>query len=199
MCNKQCSVDGCQRDSLARGYCSTHYKRFRLHGSPTGGREPRGDHAGSRRGYYNDVILQYEGDECLIWPFRRRPDTGYASWGRSSKGTYLVSRMVCQTVFGPPPFENAEAAHSCGNGHLGCVTKRHLRWATPSENAGDKLLHGTDNRGERNTSAKLNAGEVMEIRRLSATYSQTALAEMFRVRQATISQIVARKRWSWLK
>ena len=30
----RCTVDGCSRPLLARGWCSTHYSRWRTHGDP---------------------------------------------------------------------------------------------------------------------------------------------------------------------
>lgn len=53
-----------------------------------------------------------------------------------------VHRLVCIRRHGPPPTDDLEAAHSCGN--AGCVNPRHIRWATRFENAADKKLHGTD-------------------------------------------------------
>lgn len=30
-----CTVDGCDRETVARGWCDKHYKRWRIHGDPT--------------------------------------------------------------------------------------------------------------------------------------------------------------------
>lgn len=86
--------------------------------------------------------MAYEGDDCLTWPFLKSP-RGYARMhvnGRDKR----VSRLVCEEAYGTPPTPDHHAAHSCGKGHLACVTKRHLRWATPVENAADKIIHGTN-------------------------------------------------------
>lgn len=34
-----CSVDGCEKPKLARGYCNAHYCRWRNHGDPLGGKK----------------------------------------------------------------------------------------------------------------------------------------------------------------
>ena len=34
MANRTCSIEGCDRPTLARGWCSTHYTRWRKHGDP---------------------------------------------------------------------------------------------------------------------------------------------------------------------
>jgi len=36
-----CNVPGCQRPHSGRGFCIPHYHRFRKHGTPTGGGDPR--------------------------------------------------------------------------------------------------------------------------------------------------------------
>lgn len=36
MADRTCSVDGCERLSLSRGWCNKHYKRFLAHGDPLG-------------------------------------------------------------------------------------------------------------------------------------------------------------------
>lgn len=137
-----------------------------------------------------------ETSECLLWPFNRN-NHGYGcltAWGTRQ----LAHRLMCEFANGPAPNDRPEAAHSCGNGHLGCCNPKHLRWATIAENEQDKLLHGTDNRGERNGQAKLTATEVREIRRLAGSNTHERLAELFGVSRFLISLIVRRRRWSWL-
>lgn len=107
--------------------------------------------------------------------------------------------MVCEDVYGPPPLPDAEAAHNCGNGHLGCVAKTHLRWDTPVGNQADKLLHGTDNRGEKHPLAKLSEVEVREIRRLGSSRTQISLANQFGVTEGAVRSILIGKNWAWLK
>lgn len=78
------------------------------------------------------------GDECLIWPFATT-EKGYAFQGRNVDQR-LVHVRVCEEVHGPRP-EGMHAAHTCGN--ASCVSPAHVRWCLPSENAEDKLEHGT--------------------------------------------------------
>lgn len=137
--------------------------------------------------------------QCLIWPFRRQADTGYALWGGLKHRTRRVSRMVCEDVYGPPPFPEAEAAHNCGKGHLGCVAKTHLRWATPAGNQADRVLHGTDTRGENQWNHKLTTDEVLCIRGLASTLSQKEIADRFGVTRGTINKILTGKNWAWLE
>ena len=187
-----CKIDGCDKVVAARGWCGKHYSRWRTHGDPLalGYLTPARD-------FYERTVLSYEGDECLFWPYARTA-AGYGQIGMHHHVEY-VHRLVCEHINGAAPTPRHHAAHSCGNGHLGCVNPRHLSWKTPSENADDKLAHGTAQRGERHGQAKLNEDQVRNIRELKGTASQAKLAEKFGVSPTTIGQIHSRKVWGWLR
>ena len=137
----QCTVDGCSKPHEAKGYCLTHYRRFQRHGTLAVSRASNGEH----ERYFHDVVLAYDGDECLLWPFSHNGN-GYGTMRTGSK-TVRVSRRVCEHVNGPPPTPKHDAAHSCGNGHIGCCTKRHMSWKTRSENLLERRIHKTFGRG----------------------------------------------------
>ena len=77
-----------------------------------------------------------------------------------------------------------------------CVNPDHLRAATRSENIADKILDGTDTRGEKNSRAKLTEAQILEIR--ASDESQRVLAKKYGVSQHNISNIVCRKYWKHL-
>ncbi len=104
----------------------------------------------------------YDANSCLVWPFARTPE-GRAHMTMKRK-TVKPSRLMCELAHGPAPSDCHQAAHSCGNANGGCVSPRHLRWATPVENAADRVTHGTTARGERAYNAKLTADDVYKIR-----------------------------------
>ena len=91
--------------------------------------------------YYSEEVLAYTGDECLLWPYGR-VSKGYALMTAGGMDRY-VHRFVCAAENGPAPTPQHQAAHSCGNGHLGCVSRKHLSWKTQAENEADKIAHGT--------------------------------------------------------
>jgi len=184
-----CAIQECGKRSIARGYCSSHYRRWLDHGDPLGGRIPYRE----AQRYFNETVLAYDGRECLTWPFTRNDD-GYGQI-RVSGRTRKVSRLVCEIVHGPAPTSDHEAAHSCGKGHLGCVAKRHLSWKTRQGNADDKAIHGTNTVGERNARAKLTEADVREIRALRGSMAQTAIAAQFGVNRSHIVKIHTRQRW----
>ena len=138
--------------------------------------------------------LTYEGDECLDWPFARNK-AGYAVH-HDGERTRIASSLVCERVNGPPPFEGAQAAHSCGRGMKGCIAPRHLSWKTCRENEADKVRHGTSNRGERCGTVKLTEEQVRSIR--EDTRLQRVIAEEYGLVQQTVSDIKRRKNWRWL-
>ena len=95
--------------------------------------------------------MSFETDECILWPWGTQ--TGYGSFFKDKKRA-LAHIFVCHGAHGEPPTTKHEVAHSCGVRK--CINKRHLRWATKSENMADKLIHGTHNRGERGRADQTN-------------------------------------------
>lgn len=146
--------------------------------------------------FFQTVVLDYDGSECLIWPYSRH-GAGYGTIRKDGR-TATVSRLVCEYVHGPAPTPAHEAAHSCGNGHLGCVAKNHLSWKTPLENNLDKIEHGTIMRGEKHHSAKLTQEQVREIMKLRGTMTQAEIGNIYGVSQMQISRIFRGKKWNWL-
>lgn len=44
MAERTCSIEGCERRAAKRGWCATHYQRWRRHGDPLGGGRARASH-----------------------------------------------------------------------------------------------------------------------------------------------------------
>lgn len=188
-----CEVSGCGRKNYGRKrFCRNHHYRHRHYGDPLGGRTPHGE----VREYFEDVVLKYEGRDCLTWPYTFT--TGSCQmWDNGTIRT--VPRVICERVIGPAPTPEHEAAHSCGKAHLRCVAKNHLSWKTPKENAADKIAHGTDPRGERGPRAKLTEAQVREIRSLLGTASHRVIGEKFGVKHQTIWGISAGRHWAHIQ
>jgi len=188
-----CKIDSCGKPVKARGYCENHYRRFLRHGDPLAGPQAKGAAL-----EWSRTAARYEGDDCLIWPFHRHKATGYGRTNWNGKPA-IASRVICEIAHGPPPTPRHQAAHSCGSAHEGCVSPRHLRWATVKENNADKLIHGTLLQGERVGNAKLTGASVLEIRRRAAAgESQRAIAASFGITQSYVSMIRRRTVWAHL-
>ncbi len=191
-----CLFDGCgssveRRNGGRAGFCGTHYQRIKRHGDP--GRAPW---ASVTEGWIADHV-SYEGEDCLIWPFARN-NKGYPiSKSRRREGS-IATRLMCEAKNGPPPTPSAHAAHSCGNGSLGCIHPLHLAWKTPAGNEADKLDHGTHNRGERSAGAKLTADDVLFIRSKNGM-KQRELAEKYGVSRGHIAGLQRGRYWPELQ
>jgi len=187
-----CSVPECGKKHIAKGFCSPHYESWVRHGDPLLGK--RASREVLR--FFHNVVLPYEGNECLTWPYNKN-NKGYGQM--RFEGRYGgVSRFLCEKTYGPPPTPKHEAAHSCGNGHLGCVTKGHLSWKTHTENMADKLIHGTHSRGENNVVAKLSEKQAREILSLKGKEPQRETAARYGIAESTVSNIQIGARWNWL-
>lgn len=186
-----CSIEGCEGSPIvARGYCGAHYRRFRRHGDPLGG----GTSRGAPRAFIDKALAQ-ETDDCIIWPYGKKEGYGFLNDG--SGGTVTASRLICTLAHGEPPAEGMEAAHSCGN--RPCCNKRHLRWATCTENNADKIEHGTLLRGEAVPTSRFTDGEVMDMRRRHAGgESQASIGRSYGIGATHVRRIVTGEFWSHL-
>ena len=186
-----CAVNGCDSQATAKGLCKLHYERVRKGKGPGDTRTTR-----AKKSRWVQENAGYNGDDCLIWPF------SVSDHGRGSVkiGGAVMSapRYMCTLAHGAPPTPDHDAAHSCGKGHLGCMTPGHLSWKTAKENEADKIVHGTIRRGEKINTAKLSESDVREIRRRACVETCANLASEFGVSTAQISAIKNRQAWAWL-
>lgn len=81
-------------------------------------------------------------------------------------GTYSVHRLVARAYLGEPPSPRHEVAHGDGNPRNNAVGN--LRWALRTENAADRVIHGTTLRGERSPNCRVADEQVQAIRRAAA-------------------------------
>jgi len=180
-----CTIDGCGRPIERKGLCSAHAHRLQRYGDPLGGRQ--------LEGYIEKDMVRIAGlktDDCVFWPYTRN------SFGYAMHAGKQAHREICRLAHGEPPDPKLLCAHSCGNGHLGCVNPSHLRWATQKENMQDAVHHGTVRRGENQKSAKLTEQQVREARRLSAAgRSNPQIGRLYGVSSTTIRDLVNRTTW----
>lgn len=142
-----------------------------------------------------EIHKTYQHDEwCLIWPFFRDKN-GRAVMGVAGDRHYAHS-AICEAVNGPPPTPGHGSAHTCGNGHLGCVNPKHLAWKTQAENLMDCAKHGTQPKNRVGNMGHFSPEEVAEIRRLLKTHTQLAVAHRYSVTESTISDIARGRYYS---
>lgn len=189
---KVCSVQECTNLRHSKGYCGKHYAAARRHGGdPLGG----GPAPGFAQKFIEDV-RQSNVDACITWPFARLA-TGYAV-SRRRHGTHFVHRQICIDLNGFPE-KKMEVAHSCGNGHLGCVNPKHLSWKTRSANQMDRVVHGTSNRGERQWNSQLSQDDVLRVvSQVNSGRSMRSISVELGVGPKTVSDIMCGKTWQWV-
>ncbi len=187
-----CSIEGCGKKVYGKGFCQKHHYRLWKHGDPLGGRVSPGE----PMRFIDEVALLHDGMECLFWPYAKR--TGGAATVQINGKLESVARYICSVVNGEPPTPTHEAAHSCGKGHLACIAPIHLSWKTPKENQADRLVHGTDRRGEKSPTSKLTEADVIQIRGLQGTLSQSKIADQFGISREHVGHVQSRKKWAWL-
>lgn len=77
MTPEACSIDGCARRRAKRGWCGTHYERWRTHGDPLVTKLPRDNpsylsihkQVHRRRGKASEHVCQHCGGQAKQWAY----------------------------------------------------------------------------------------------------------------------------------
>ena len=189
MTHDRCTIDGCERDHLARGWCQRHYNRWRTTGDPLRTLiAPPGEPMAYFLAHVDDDI-----DACVLWPYGQGSG-GYGAVHNDGRKTG-VHVLSCERHHGPKP-DGHQVRHSCRNRH--CFNPRHVRWGTHTENMRDKRRDGTHGSGERNGRAILTEVAVAEIRRVYQTgsVSHQQLADRYGVSKRAIGRVLNHRTWT---
>lgn len=178
-----CKIPDCGKPSKTRGWCNAHHHRFLRWGDPTAGGLPKGE----AKRFLDEVALRHTSDDCLIWPYGKTP-AGYGVIMLRYKQTY-VHVLVCEAKHGPRPEGRYEAAHSCGKSS--CCNPKHLRWATPHENALDKRGHGTMPQGSQHHWSTVSDDKAEAILAMKGVECSARVAARFGVPQSYVNSIWA--------
>ena len=106
----------------------------------------------------------------------------------------FVHDIVLEAFVGPCP-DGMQGCHFPDRSPLN-NRRDNVRWGTPRSNQADRLVHGTDQRGEKNHQAKLTSENVREIRALLTTLTCSAIARKYNVSRMLISQIKRGVAWT---
>ena len=128
-------------------------------------------------------MVGHNGNECVLWPYCK-DGNGRGQCAFNGR-LVLAHRFLCEIVNGKPPSARHHAAHSCGNGHLGCVNPNHLSWKTQAENEADKRNHGRSGHGH-DTMATLTQDQIAEIRASRGVVPAEMLAKRFGLKRGGI-------------
>lgn len=129
----------------------------------------------------------------VVLKLKRKPN-GYLFFIAEGRKCIHANRAIASTFHGPPPSSKHEAAHL--NGNKADNRPDNIIWATPKENAGHRLRHGTHPSGSKNGMHRL--GEI-DIERIIQRYAQgdtsRRLALDFGVCIGTIIAVIAGTTW----
>lgn len=189
-----CSIDGCGRALVARTYCPSHWRKWRLYGDPLH-IQPRQRVPAFDR-FWSKVN---QGGECWEWT-AARDALGYGFFRMEpARPMWRAHRAAWELTNGAIP-DGMIVCHRCDNPP--CVRPDHLFLGSEQDNVDDRVAKDRSSRqishfGETSPLAKLSAEQVDAIRyRYTAGgILQRELAEEYGVTQTTISKIVRGVRW----
>lgn len=187
--NLVCSVEGCCKPIHRSGICSMHHYRMKRHGTFEKMKTANGDPPA-----FFEAMMKVDVEGCIIWPYSKNK----AGYGKICN--QLVHRLACIEEHGPPPTPKHEAAHKPSCHTPSCFNRKHLYWATCSENQMDRVINGTSNRGGRYRNSKLKEDDVRRIRTLiEAGMTHDAIAAQYQIARTAITRIGNRTRWGWVE
>lgn len=186
----KCSIAHCDRELVAKGFCTNHYRANRIYGDPLAVKQKQ-HHGRTVRERFDLYTRRSEG--CWFWIGYKDPN-GY---GRLHVGNIpmLASRLSYQLHLGDIP-DGKYVCHKCDI--PACVNPEHLFLGTQRDNVADMIEKGRDRKrglpGIEHHASKLNDENVRLIRMSDQT--DAGLARQFNVSRATIHAVRKRKTWT---
>ena len=156
----------------------------------------------SPKGEVRAVFTDEDGKLCYEPMLQQEDRNGYLRVAltdrRGVRKHHYVHVLVCRTFNGAKPGRNYEVAHKDGDRQRNYASN--LEWKTKLQNANDRVRHGNDGTGEKNSQARLTAKQVRQIRqRHEDGESASALGREYGVSHVQILNIVKRKRWGHIE
>jgi hypothetical protein len=146
----------------------------------------------SHRGNSRGAVLKCPAGKNGYRVIRLRKNNAYHNW--------YVHRLVAFVFHGPPP-DGTEVCHK--NGIRADCRASNLRWGTRSENAIDKVKHGThyqpNTKGEAHPLCRLTEAQVVAIRaRRAEGIPHSATAKEFGITTTHACRIALGRSWKCL-
>lgn len=191
--SKTCSVAGCEKIRVGRGWCDKHYRRFRRTGDPTKLKVKFGEGDNWIERFWSKVKKDANEKGCWEWQgIRDRHGYGKVMVGGKFRLAHRISLLY---TTGEAPKLNA--LHKCDNPP--CVNPEHLYEGTLQDNVRDRMKRGRGQKGETNGHARLTEADVISIlRKLKSGAKPMALAMEYNMHHGAIYNIRNGRTWKHL-
>lgn len=176
-----CAVETCDRVAESRGWCGTHYERWRLGRDVAAPIRP-----GPEVRFWRHVTPSEHPDECWLWQGKRN-SYGYGSLSVDKGSSMPAHRVSFEIHHGPIPL-GMSVCHSCDNPP--CVNPAHLFLGTQRDNMADMAAK------QRSGGRRLTEADIRAIRMDPRNGAEVA-AE-WGITRTSVHHIRRRKTWKWV-
>jgi hypothetical protein len=192
----KCSMDGCLKEAKARGYCDTHYMRFRKHGDAAKVSRVALKGKGLRDRFECQAVKK---EGCWDW-LGHKDDRGYCRI--MVGGKIQLAHRVSWELHRGPLSDGQHVCHKCDN--PSCTNPAHLFIGSQKDNIRDMYSKGRQNPGKgkpfeagvANGNTSLSDSDVYAIR--ASKEPKKYLAAFYGVTYAQIWNIQTRRSWKHL-
>lgn len=181
--SRVCDVEGCGKPSKSRGWCNTHYERWRKNGGPNAF-APR---ASMLERFADKYVVS--GNGCWIWT-GAKDASGYGHFGVAAGVSKKAHRVSHQMYVGHVP-DGLYVCHTCDV--PSCVNPAHLFLGTHQANMADRGKKKRTAHGEANGKSVITKEIAAYIR--GSKLSERALAKELGIHRGTVNAVKSGRTW----